>query len=154
MQPLPLKPDEITALEREGAESAERYQFAWRGIAGSMILVPSTTWRTHHRPERCLQVLGWQIDDSRAAMVTPDFSVRFVAVGQRRGGELSATYWFQSATRATDDFGTRMWADLAPHRERWVLVSILFDRARDPNDADVRAFYLALRDAIAQNLTR
>jgi len=153
-QVLPLKPDEIAALVREDAESADRFQFAWRGITGSLILVPSTTWRAHHRPERCLEVLGLKINDSRAVLIAPDFSVRFVAVGQRSGDDLSATYWFQSATRVTDDYGTRMWADLTPRRERWVLVSVLFDRALDPHDADVRAFYLALRDGIAQNLNR
>jgi exosortase O len=153
-QALPLKPDEIAALVREDAESADRFQFVWRGITGTMILVPSTTWRAHHRPERCLQVLGLQINDSRAVMVAPDFAVRLVAVGQRGGDERSATYWFQSATRTTDDYGTRLWADLAPRRARWVLVSVLFDRALDPSDADVRAFYLALRDGIAQNLNR
>ena len=152
VQPLPLNPDEIAALTRENAESADRFQFAWRGITGSMILVPSATWRAQHRPERCLEVLGWQINNSRAVLIAPDFPVRSVTVNQRAGSSLSATYWFQSATRVTDDYGTRMWADLTPQRERWVLVSVLFDRTLDPNDENVQSFYLALRDAMNRNL--
>ena len=39
-----------------------------------------------------------------------------------------------------------------PH-ERWVLVSILFDRAIDPNDSDVQALYLALYETVAENFS-
>ena len=93
------------------------------------------------------------LDDSRTHLVAPDFPVRFIALGDRNGRELaSATYWFQSADRTTDDYGTRMWADLAPTRERWILVTLLFDRVLDPNATDVRALYLALHDSVARNL--
>ncbi len=57
---------------------------------------------------------------------------------------LSASYWFQSAERTTDDYGTRIWSDLSPQRERWVLVSILFDGVVDPNSEDVASLYEAL----------
>jgi hypothetical protein len=45
-----------------------------------------------------------------------------------------------------------MWADLAPARERWVLVTILFDGVHDPHAADIQALYIALHDAVAHNL--
>lgn len=152
-EPVPLKPDEIEWLTRDGAESADRRRFEWRGITGSMILVTSTTWRAQHRPERCFEVYGLSLDDSRTHLVAPDFPVRFVSLGSGDGrGLLSATYWFQSADRTTDDYGTRIWADLAPERERWVLVTILFDSVHDPHAADIQAFYIALHDAVAQTL--
>jgi exosortase O len=150
---VPLATDEIGWLTRDGAESADRRRFAWRGITGSMILIPSTSWRAHHRPERCFEVYGLSIDDSRTHLVDPAFPVRFVSLGDSRGqGLLSATYWFQSARLTTDDYGTRIWADLAPRRDRWVMVSILFDGVYDPRSPDVQALYLALRDAVAHNL--
>jgi exosortase O len=150
---IPLKVDEIEWLTRDGAESADRRQFQWRGVTGTMILVPSTTWRAHHRPERCFEVYGLQLDESRPHIVTPNFSVRLVSLGQRIGKNLSAAYWFQSATRATDDYGTRLWADVTMPRERWVLVSILFDRAVNSNDADVNALYLALHMAVEESFS-
>jgi exosortase O len=64
--PLPLKPDEVAWLTRDGAESAGRFRFEWQGLGGSMILVPSRTWRAHHRPERCFEVFGLQLLNSRA----------------------------------------------------------------------------------------
>jgi exosortase O len=152
-EPVPLKLDEIEWMTRDGAESADRRRFEWRGITGSMILVTSTTWRAHHRPERCFEVYGLSLDDSRTHLVTPAFPVRFVSLGDGDGHVLSsATYWFQSAGHTTDDYGTRIWADLAPERERWVLVTILFDGVYDPNATDIQAFYIALHDAVAHSL--
>ncbi len=156
VKPLPLKPDEVEWLTRDGAESAKRFDFEWRTlnrghITGSMLLITSKTWRAHHRPERCLEVYGLSLDDSRVHLVAPDFPVRFVSLGGDQQ-PMSATYWFQSACHTTDDYATRIWADLAPQREPWVLVTILFNGAQDPCAADMQAFYLALHEVVARHL--
>jgi len=161
-EPTPLSPDEVEWLTRGGAESADRRRFEWHGragpsdpISGSMMLITSRTWRAQHRPERCLEVTGLSIDDARTHLVAPDFPVRFVSLGDGDGHELaSATYWFQSADQTTDDYGTRMWADLAPERERWVLVTVLFDGVQDPEAAEVRALYMAVQEAVGRGLGR
>ena len=151
--PMPLRPDEIEWLTRGGAESAERLSFEWRTVTGSMILITSNTWRAQHRPERCFEVYGLSVNDSSTYLVAPDFPVRFVSLGDDDGRSLaSAVYWFQSAQHTTDDYGTRMWADLAPERERWVLVTILFDGVHDPQASDIQTFYTALHDAVGRNL--
>jgi exosortase O len=152
IDPLPLKPDEYDWLTRDGADSAERMRFAYRGLSGSMILITSHTWRGHHRPERCFEVYGLSLDGSRAHLVTPDFPLRFVTLGDGDQRQLySASYWFQSASQTTDDYATRIWADLAPQRDTWVLVSILFDNVVDPHDDDVAAFYQAVHEAVGRS---
>jgi exosortase/archaeosortase family protein len=152
-EPMPLKPDEIDWLTRGGAESADRRRFEWRGITGSMMLITSQTWRAHHRPERCFEVYGLSLDDSHTYLITREFPLRFVSLsyGNSRG-PLSATYWFQSVDRTTDDYATRIWADLAPERDQWVLVTILFDGVHDPSTADLQAFYSALHAGVAHSL--
>ncbi|MCP4422049.1 MAG: exosortase O [Chloroflexi bacterium] len=156
--PLPLKPDENEWLTKDGAEAADRFQFKWQGanntVSGTMILITSKTWRAHHRPERCFEVYGLSLDESRTHLVSSDFPVRFVSLGQSGGNRsLTATYWFQSNVQTTDDYGTRIWSDISPQRERWVLVSILFDEVADPNSEEIAAFYQAMNDAVAQHLT-
>jgi hypothetical protein len=152
-EPMPLKPDEIEWLTRGGAESADRRRFEWRGISGSMILITSQTWRAQHRPERCFEVYGLSLDDSRTYLITPEFPLRFVSLSYGSGqGSLSATYWFQSVDHTTDDYATRIWADLAAERDRWVLVTILFDGVHDPSTADLQAFYSALHDGVSHSL--
>jgi exosortase/archaeosortase family protein len=150
-EPMPLKPDEIDWLTRDGAESADRRRFEWRGVRGSMILITSTTWRAHHRPERCFEVYGLSIDDSRTHLAGPDFPLRVVALGEG-SDRFGAVYWFQSAGQTTDDYGSRIWADLTPERERWVLVSILFDNVEEPRAAEMEAFYNALHEAVERGL--
>lgn len=151
---LPLKPDETAWLTRDGAESAARYRFQWRGLSGSMILVPSRTWRAHHRPERCFEVFGLRLNDSYAQLVSPAFPVRAVTLRDpRSAARLNAAYWFQSATRTTDDYGTRIWADITAPAERWVLVSILFEQPLDSSDTRALALYQVLHDSVAQQLT-
>ena len=152
-QRMSLTPVEVGWLTREGAESAERRRFEWRGLTGSVMLITSATWRAQHRPERCFEVYGLSLEDSRTTLVAPDFPVRFVSLGNDDGRSLlSATYWFQSASQTTDDYATRMWADLAPERERWVLVTILFDGVVDPHAADLQALYVALHGAVERGL--
>lgn len=152
-QELPLKPDEIAWLTRDGAESATRLRFDWQGVSGSMILVPSRTWRAHHRPERCFEVFGLQLNDSRAQMIANDFPLRAVTLRDPKSdARLDAAYWFQSASQTTDDYGTRIWADTAAPSSRWVLVSILFDQPIQPNDARVTALYRVLHHSVAQQL--
>ena len=154
LEAMPLKPDELEWLTRDGAESAYRQRFQWGELSGTMILITSKTWRAHHRPERCFEVYGLSLDDSRTHLVEGQVPVRYVALGDGdHNSLLSATYWFQSANQITDDYAARIWADLSPERERWVLVSVLFDEMVDPNDAEVEAFYSALQETVSTNLT-
>lgn len=152
-EPLPLKPDEYEWLTRDNATAAHRVRFQWGEISGSMILITSQTWRAHHRPERCFEVYGLRLDSSQPYLVSPEFPLRLVTLGTREQRQLyTAAYWFQSATRTTDDYGARIWADVRLEREPWVLVSILFDGPINPHDENVRQFYLALHEAVAMYL--
>lgn len=152
--PLPLNADELDWFTRDGADAADRYRFEWRGISGSMILVTSRTWRAHHRPERCFEVYGLSLEESRPFLAAAGFPLRLVSLGDGQAHSVySAGYWYQSASRTTDDYATRIWADLSPQRERWVLVSILFDNVRDPADPALQTLVAVLHQAVAHHLS-
>lgn len=152
-QPWPLTDAELKWLSGDGTVSANRWRFQWRGTAGSMLFVTSATWRAQHRPERCFQVYGLTIENSYTFLVARDFAIRLVSLGNRDQQELmSAAYWFQNGEQATDDFATRIWADLSPQRQRWVLVTVLFDKAIDPGNADAQVLYTTLRGALQRSL--
>lgn len=154
-EPLPLGPRAEAWLIEDGAESADRHRFEWHGLSGSLILIASHTWRAHHRPERCFEVYGLSQQDTGTHLVNAGFPVRIVSLDEGKGGKLyTASYWLQSAEQTTDDHGTRMWSDLSLRRERWVLVSILFDDNHDPNDPQVNAFYQALHQSVQTTLER
>lgn len=157
VQSWPLSSGEQEWLAQAGVDTAERRHFTWRGLKGSLLLVSSTSWRAHHRPERCFEVYGLAVDQSRSAMIAADFPVRLLTLepaGDLPGDPdlLSAAYWLQSAQQTTDDYATRIWADFAPQRQNWVLVTVLFDTPLDGDNADARDLYLALRDVVQQHL--
>jgi exosortase O len=154
-EPWALTPGEQRWLAESGVETAERWRFEWRGLKGSLLMVASDTWRAHHRPERCFEVYGLTVEASRTELVAPDFPVRLLSLGSGKNSDLlAAAYWLQSPAQATDDYAARIWADLAPQRERWVLVTILFDHAVDPGSDAPQALYTALRDVVHTSLTR
>jgi exosortase O len=152
-EPLPLTQQEIEWITSGGAEAVERVRFQWQDLKGSMILITSQTWRGQHRPERCFEVYGLSVENAETQLISANFPVRAVSLSYAAGTEhLSAAYWFQSPTRMTDDYATRIWADLSPNRERWVLITILFDRLQDPQPDEFQAFYTAVQLAVANGL--
>ena len=152
----PLTADETFWLTRDGAESAERWYFRYRSpggkeLSGTLMVVVSETWRAHHHPERCFEVHGLALDNSYAHLVAPDFPVR---IAQLSDGDQqwTAAYWFQASDRLTDDYTTRIWADVSLRPRRWVLVTMVFEDAPDVGSAGVQSFYTALREVVAQTL--
>jgi exosortase/archaeosortase family protein len=128
--PLPLKASDAAWLAADGAAAVERVRFGGGGLSGSLILVLAGTWRAHHAPERCFEVYGLKRLDSRPLVIDDgELGLRLVSLGGPDGRPShTALYWFQSASgRMTGDYAARIWADLPPRREPWVLASVLFD---------------------------
>ena len=149
----PMTRGEREWLAEGGADSVERWRFQWRGHTGSMLFVTSTTWRAQHQPERCFQVYGLTIEQSYTHLVGPGFPIRLLSLSN--GSEnvrLSAAYWLQTADQATDDYATRIWADLGSQRQRWILVTIMFDEAVDPRLPEAEALYNALHSVVQNSL--
>lgn len=153
VEPWPFTPQEIEWITSGGAETAERMRFQWRDLRGVLVMIPSSTWRAHHRPERCFQVQGLTVEESSTRLINPEFPARIVSLGYQGQHNLySAAYWLQSGDRATDDFSTRIWDDLSPQRQRWVLVTILFDQAYDTSSPEAVALFEALRESVSRSL--
>jgi exosortase O len=153
VKPWPLSPDEARWLSSAGDSDATRWLFEWRALRGSLLFVSSTSWRAQHRPERCFEVFGLSVENAQTHLLMADFPIRVLTLSTGKDQPFySAAYWFQSQDRVTDDHGSRMWADLAPERQPWILITVLFDGLYDPSDADILALYPALRQAVARSL--
>jgi exosortase O len=152
-EPWPLSPGEVEWLSSGGALQGDRWRFRWQDYSGSILFITSDSWRAHHRPERCFQVYGLSVEEAQTYLMQPDFSFRFLMLGAGRDKvAYSAVYWLQSPDQATDDYASRIWADLSPDHETWVLVTVLFDEAYDPLAEDLLALYPVLRQSVAQRL--
>jgi exosortase O len=159
VQSAPLSERELELIRQGGAETAERFTFHWQDaaepsnaaqpVSGTVMLVTSRTWRGQHRPERCFTVFGLTIDQSSTQLVEPDFPLRFLSLsGSGAGGRASAAYWLQSASKTTEDFGQRVWADMALQRERWVLVTVLLDREYGSQSPEIYRMFAELRGSV------
>jgi exosortase O len=153
VEPWSLTSQEGDWLEISGADAAYRWRFDWHGLSGSMMFVASTDWRAQHRPERCFEVYGLSTNSSETILVDADFPIRYLSLGNDQlSNNLSAVYWLQSSGQTTDDYATRVWADLAPQKQRWVLVTILFDRTIDPQADEAQTLFTGLRSTVFATL--
>ena len=150
-----MSPELYAWVTGDGATSADRWNFTWQGSAkevhGSLMFLTSNTWRGQHRPERCFEVQGIEVENSQTILFDDEFSAQFVLVS---GGPQQATalYWLQTGQRATDDFATRIWADLGSERQPWVLVTLLFDDVYPASSAEVREIAELVRTAVSNSL--
>ncbi|NEP85047.1 MAG: exosortase O, partial [Okeania sp. SIO3B3] len=129
--PDPLE-DEVWAwLVQDGAKTAERLSFRYGDLSGSLLFVISDNWHAHHNPERCFLGGGLTTVSSDTLLLEASFPVRRVQLTTPSGDLRSAVYWYQSQSLTTDDYATRIWADVRLQREEWILVTILFDTPVD-----------------------
>ena len=146
--------DEILneTLFGEGAESVERYRFDWHGLRGSMLLVNSRSWRAHHNPKGCFSGT-MEIINSETKFVSDDFPIQLMTMESHKQEKmLSAAYWFQSPSQTTNDYATRIWADLRPHRPMWTMITILFEDEIEIDSAEALQLYHYLQTTIYQKL--
>jgi len=152
----PLSGAEIDWLSDGGSipVNGTRWRFEWQGLSGSLLLVASDTWRSHHRPERCFTVYGLEVQESRLFMAEPDFPLRWLTLGQPGNTRplFTAGYWLQSNRRVTDDYAVRIWDDMQPQPQPWVLVTVLFDEPVDLSGDEARALFAALRQSVQNGL--
>jgi exosortase O len=151
----PLSPSELAWLTSDGPVSAQRYRFEWKSLQGSLLMVTSQDWHTQHRPERCFTVYGLEVQGSQPALAAENFPLRLLDLGIP-GGPMaySAAYWLQSNSQITADYAARIWDDLAPQPEPWVLVTVLFDQPVAPGDEMALELYSLLRQSVREGLQR
>jgi exosortase O len=152
LQPLPLTETEtefFSSPDPVKTVNAEKNRFQFGTLSGSMLLVSSTSWRSHHAPELCFVGNGLKVNQMTQASLASDFPVRWLSLQDRT---MSATYWFQSRTKTTDEFLSRIWSDLSHQSRSWVMVSVLFDQTQSPDRTEVNTFAKSLHEAIALEL--
>jgi exosortase O len=143
----------LTNNSQEASISAARWRFTSGDLQGSFLLVASDTWRAQHRPERCFTVYGLEVQESQPLMAANDFPLRWLTLGKRNDPALySAAYWLQSADRITEDYAARIWDDLAPQPQPWVLVTILFDEPVDLQGEPALELFSILRGVVQDSL--
>lgn len=125
-QKIPLTENECKYFKNENS-LAEKYNFQFKEISGSILIVKSSTWRGHHPPEICLESNGFEIKKSETKLIQENFPVKFLHLKDN----ISGCYWFQSENEITEDFSARVWSELQGKSKNWFLYSIVFNQEVD-----------------------
>jgi exosortase O len=144
-QTLDLNSQERKFFASYPGVTTRKQQFQYGDLTGTSVLVASPTWQAHHAPELCLTAIGYKVAPTIQRVITPAVTARWLSLDD---GKRSAVYWFQSATRTTDDFTSRFWDDVFRRESRWTMVSAVFDRAESPDAPNVQAFIERVHDEI------
>lgn len=146
---LNLTPAEEKFFDTPANPLVQKVDFKSDNISGSMLMVASDTWQAHHPPELCFLGNGFKVDKMESKLINDSINARWLSL---QNGKLSATYWFQSSQKTTDDFVSRIWDYVAQRSKTWVLVSVLFDKSQSPDSQEIQDFAQAVHQAINQNL--
>jgi exosortase O len=146
-QPVELNPYEQKFFANYPGVTTQKQRFQFQDLTGSVVLVASPTWQAHHAPELCLTAFGYHIDQMVGKALTPAVAGRWLTLD---GGQKTSTYWFQSATRTTDDFFVRFWGEVFRKDSTWTLVSIIFDQSHSSDEPAVQSFLTLIHDALAK----
>lgn len=146
---LPLTPAEANFFDNPANPLVQKLRFSTKELSGSMLLVASDTWQTHHPPELCFTGNGLKVDRMESKLLNSEINARWLSL---QNGKLSAAYWFQSPQTTTDDFIARIGEHLTHRQQTWVLASILFDDVQNPDSQEITSLSQTIYQAIAQNL--
>jgi exosortase O len=144
--PIALNPYEQKFFADYPGVTTQKQTFEYQGLTGSIVLVASPTWQAHHAPELCLTAFGYHIDRMVGEALTPAVTGRWLTLD---GGKKTASYWFQSATRTTDDFFVRFWGEVFRKDPTWTMVSIVFDQSHSTAEPAVQSFLNSVHDSLA-----
>lgn len=148
-QPIDLTPAEARFFDNPANPLVQKLRFQADALSGSMLIVASNSWQPHHPPELCFTGNGFKIDSMNSKQIDSSINARWISL---QNGALSAIYWFQSPQTTTDDFVNRIWEHLSNSSKTWVLVSVLFDDAENPDGEVIKNFSNGIYGAIAHTL--
>ena len=147
---LRLTQAEANFFDNPANPFVQKLRFRSDQLSGSMLMVASNSWQSHHPPELCFLGNGFKVDNMKSQLISDSINARWLSL---QDGELSATYWFQSNQETTDDFISRIWEHISHRNKTWVLVSVLFDEPENPDSTEIQNFANTIYQTIDQGLS-
>ncbi|MEY2856537.1 MAG: hypothetical protein RLZZ74_846 [Cyanobacteriota bacterium] len=145
---LPLTAAETDFFASPANPLVQKLSFQSDRLTGSMLMVASDTWQSHHPPELCFLGNGFKVDSMSSIVLNDSIHARWLSL---QNGKLSAVYWFQGDEITTDDFVARIWDHISHRNKTWVLVSVLFDEAESPDSTEIKNLSNSIYQTINQN---
>lgn len=133
--PIDFKGEEIAFLPIEekffktNSAHAIKYQFESGGQQGSLIFVYSHYWKSQHDPRNCYisQDITVDYEETLTLPSTSDSKPLKVKYLHLNSGKKSGFYWFQSPTKQTADYSSRVFSSWLAPGEPWIMISVAWE---------------------------
>jgi exosortase O len=144
--PLDLSPGERGLFTQHAGAGAAKVRVTTRdGLTAEVLWVPAVSFRPHHPPELCLAGAGHRFDRLVPVDLGDGLQLRHAILD---GGRLTAAHWLQARGTTTPELLTRIQDHVVGPPRRWVLVSVLVDRALEPHDPRLTDLLFTLHRAV------
>jgi len=138
---------DLTGVEQQFFKSnhakAVKYQLGAPELNQSVVLVTSNWWKAQHKPEHCLQSMGFSILRNRVLTLPSNTAdsinaVTVLSMVDEHQQPYSAVYWFQSADLLTADHYRRMTDTIRNPNRTWTMTSLLLSGEYESNEIIAR----------------
>jgi len=145
---------EFTEIEKNLFENhqglfSNKINFRYNNINGTMIIVLSKSWRSHHNPKFCLEGSGIKINNQTTYCINKDFPINLCNANSEK---ITATFWFQNKNFVTENYSARIWSDFIKKNNRWAMITIVFNKSFKPDDFLFNEFHCIIKSAIFNQL--
>jgi len=139
---VPFEAKEKEFFESKDIEFTGKYQGKTENNQNfSLLIVSSSSWKTHHNPEICIQGLGHKIDSSEIFQIG-NFKVRKLSLND---GKDTIFYWFVNGEKNTIDYSERVWEGIKNPSEVWTLVEVGFTGDVDLENSEIQNLIIELQ---------
>jgi exosortase O len=127
LEKIPFTDKENTLFVNKDVSFAGKYAVNWHHQKEfSILLVESTSARSHHDPEVCLQGLGYRLVSENTLLVgsAPINEIQIQTSDDSQSPKASVYYWFVSKDKIITDYSERVWNQFQHPNEQWVLIEV------------------------------
>lgn len=136
---IPFSEKEKTLFFSTDVSYAAKHEVSWKQKQLSLLVVKSSSARTHHDPELCLQGLGYQLVNDETILLS---GAHIKKLEIKTADDANSTtgivyYWYVSADKTITDYSERVWEEIKKPDQNWVLVEIAVVKSQEPTNAEL-----------------
>ena len=151
---IPFSDKEKTLFLNTDVTFASKYALKWKQKDLSLLLVKSTSARSHHDPELCLQGLGYRLLHEQTISFS-DAQIKQIEI-QTSDDLHSQTgvvyYWYVSKDKIITDYSERVWEQFHRPNQEWVLVELVISKPQEPTQEELKGLFNELTTSVRTQL--
>ncbi len=151
---IPLSDAEKTIFFDTDVSFASKYELKWKQKNLSLLLVKSSSARSHHDPELCLQGLGYRLLAEQSIQIS-DTQLKQIEIqtsDDRQAQKGFVYYWFVSSDSIITEYSERVWEQFRQPNKDWVLVEVIASEQQELTSEELEALFDELTASVRTSL--